>query len=412
VERVQAGRGEAGCRLPLVWSKLAHWSQVTGVCDVAEQAEGEADVPLTVTANGEARAPRPVLLPSLPVTPLLLAGMVLSGALLVLHVPFGQPLSPWPLGLVLGLLCLLLGAAAASTVRATDRPARSERVLRGMLGATIPVLILVLPETTTMTASGVALVAASAIFIPKGMVVGRRAGKRGTSSPGTEDVAMGEQPDAGRGVAPEPLPLLCRLFKRSVDVVVASVALVLIIPVLALAAVAIAAEGRGGILFRQIRVGLDGRPFRMYKLRTMRPANDDGEHRAYVADLIRGDGRPQGGIYKLVADDRRTRVGRLLRTLSIDELPQLWNVLRGDMSVVGPRPPLPAEVALYDEATWARLGTKPGLTGLWQVSGRSRLSFQEMVELDVRYRQEWSPLLDLRILLRTPKAVLWGRETA
>ncbi len=144
----------------------------------------------------------------------------------------------------------------------------------------------------------------------------------------------------------------------------------------------------------------------------MRAGSNDGEHRAYVAALINGEGEPQDGMYKIVDDHRRTTVGKLLRSFSIDELPQLWNVLRGDMSVIGPRPPLPEEAALYDRATWARMAVKPGLTGLWQVSGRSRLSFEEMVELDIRYWREWSPLLDLRILARTPKAVLWSRDTA
>ena len=207
-------------------------------------------------------------------------------------------------------------------------------------------------------------------------------------------------------------PTSGRVFKRVLDVVVASVILVVTLPVLLLAAAAVMGESPGGAFFVQTRVGRGGQPFRIVKLRTMRKHNDDSEHRAYVAALIRGEGQPQDGMYKIVDDDRRTRVGRWLRSLSIDELPQLWNVLRGEMSVIGPRPPLPEEVALYDDATWARMAAKPGLTGLWQVSGRSRLSYEEMIELDVRYQREWSPLLDVRILLRTPKAVLWNRDTA
>lgn len=208
------------------------------------------------------------------------------------------------------------------------------------------------------------------------------------------------------------LPPLGRLFKRTVDLVVATVTLLATFPILVLAALALVAESPGGAFFVQTRVGLAGRPFRIVKLRTMRVGNDDTEHRAYVAALIRGEGEPQDGIYKIVDDDRRTRIGRWLRSLSIDELPQLWNVLRGEMSIVGPRPPLPEEAALYDHAAWARMAAKPGLTGLWQVNGRSRLSYEEMIELDVRYWREWSPLLDLRILMRTPKAVLWDRDTA
>ncbi len=205
---------------------------------------------------------------------------------------------------------------------------------------------------------------------------------------------------------------LCRLFKRSLDIVVALATLVATFPILVLAAVAVVAESPGGAFFVQTRIGLAGRPFRIVKLRTLRTGTDDREHRAYVAALIRGEGEPQDGMYKIVDDDRRTRIGRWLRILSIDELPQLWNVLRGDMSIVGPRPPLPQEAALYDQATWARMAARPGLTGLWQVNGRSRLSFEEMIELDIRYTREWSPLLDLRILVRTPKAVLWSRDTA
>ncbi len=210
----------------------------------------------------------------------------------------------------------------------------------------------------------------------------------------------------------EALPPLCRSYKRVVDVVIAAVALLVALPVLSVAAIAIVAESRGGALFTQTRVGTGGRLFRLFKLRTMRAGSDDSEHRDYVAALIDGVGEPQDGLYKIVDDDRRTWVGRFLRSFSIDELPQLWNVLRGDMSIIGPRPPLPEEAALYDRSTWARMAVKPGLTGLWQVSGRSRLSFEEMVELDVRYWREWSPLLDLRILAQTPKAVLWNRDTA
>lgn len=211
---------------------------------------------------------------------------------------------------------------------------------------------------------------------------------------------------------PDGLSPAGRLFKRMVDIVIATLTLAATLPILLLAAVAIMAESRGGAFFVQTRVGRGGHPFRIVKLRTMRNGNDDREHRAYVAALIRGEGEPQDGMYKIVDDDRRTWVGRWLRSLSIDELPQLWNVLRGEMSVVGPRPPLPEEAALYDQDAWARMAAKPGLTGLWQVSGRSRLSYEEMIELDVRYWQEWSPLLDVRILLRTPKAVLWNRDTA
>jgi lipopolysaccharide/colanic/teichoic acid biosynthesis glycosyltransferase len=208
------------------------------------------------------------------------------------------------------------------------------------------------------------------------------------------------------------LPPACAAFKRSIDVVGSTAGLVLAAPVIAVAAAAISVESRGGWLYRQMRVGQRGRPIRIYKLRTMIAGNDDDRHRAYVASLIRGEASPRDGVFKLVDDPRRTRVGRVLRRYSIDELPQLWNVLRGDMSLVGPRAPLAHEVELYDERAHLRLTPKPGLTGLWQVSGRSRLSFDEMVDLDVRYAREWTPLLDLRILLRTPAAVFSGDGTA
>ena len=219
--------------------------------------------------------------------------------------------------------------------------------------------------------------------------------------------------DAEAEALPEmvPLPPLCALVKRGLDIVVAGTTMVVALPIVALAAVAIAVESPGGWLFRQTRLGAQGHPFQMLKLRTMHRDNDDSEHRAYLTALIRGE-VPVGGLYKLTDDPRRTRVGGLLRRFSIDELPQLWNVLKGDMSVVGPRPPLASEAEVYDTAAWRRMAAKPGLTGLWQVSGRSRLSFAEMVELDVRYWQQWTPLLDLKILLLTPKVVLWSQETA
>ena len=222
----------------------------------------------------------------------------------------------------------------------------------------------------------------------------------------------GTPPATGEGPFGAPLPPLCRAFKRTTDVVVAGTTLLLALPLLTVAAVAIVVESPGGWLFAQTRLGADGRPFRMYKLRTMRRDNDDSAHRAYVAAYIRGEGQAAAGMYKLTGDPRRTRVGALLRRFSIDEFPQLWNVIRGDMSVVGPRPPLPSEAELYDAMARRRMAAKPGLTGLWQVSGRSRLTFAEMVELDVRYWVDWSPLLDLKILARTPKVVLWSKHTA
>jgi len=208
------------------------------------------------------------------------------------------------------------------------------------------------------------------------------------------------------------LPLLCRLVKRALDLIIVVPTLLLAAPVMFIAAVAIAVESPGGWLFGHTRLGVGGKPFRMLKLRTMLAGNDDREHQAYVAALVNGEGPAHGGLYKLVGDPRRTRVGTFLRQLSIDELPQLFNVLKGDMSLVGPRPPTEADAALYNPRDWDRLAVKPGITGLWQVKGRSRLSFTEMVHLDLRYCRDWTPLLDLKILLLTPKAALWDRETA
>jgi len=169
------------------------------------------------------------------------------------------------------------------------------------------------------------------------------------------------------------------------------------------------------VLFRQKRIGEHGTPFTFLKFRSMYVNNDSSEHREYVRQLIEGkaDKKPANGngagVFKLTNDPRITPVGKFLRRSSLDELPQLLNVLHGEMSLVGPRPPVPYEVEAY--ATWHRrrlLEAKPGITGLWQVYGRSRVEFDDMVRLDLRYARECSPLLDLKILLQTPKAVIGG----
>jgi lipopolysaccharide/colanic/teichoic acid biosynthesis glycosyltransferase len=213
-------------------------------------------------------------------------------------------------------------------------------------------------------------------------------------------------------VADSPLPQWARCAKRALDVVIGTLGLVALSPILLIAVVAIRIDSSGPALFRQIRLGAGGKRFTLYKLRTMASENDDSAHQRYVSDLIRGEAERSQGVFKLVSDPRVTRVGRVLRQFSIDEIPQLWNVLRGDMSLVGPRPPLPREVALYDARTMERLRVKPGLTGLWQVSGRCLLSFHEMVALDVEYARRWSPAMELRILLRTPIAICSRRGAA
>lgn len=197
-----------------------------------------------------------------------------------------------------------------------------------------------------------------------------------------------------------------RAMKRAIDVGFATVSLVLLSPVMAAAAIAVRLSSPGPILFRQVRVGMDGRPFRMLKFRTMHAGADTAKHREYVLDLIKADHEDSAaGLYKLERDPRVTRSGAFLRKLSIDELPQLFNVLRGDMSIVGPRPSLPYELEAYEEWHRRRCDVRPGMTGLWQVSGRSKLNYHEMVRLDLAYIETWSPLRDLVIILQTIPAV-------
>ena len=210
----------------------------------------------------------------------------------------------------------------------------------------------------------------------------------------------------------DPLTGSERFLKRLIDIVGALVGLVIAMPILVAAAVAIKLDSAGSVFFTQERVGQAGRRFRILKLRTMFDENDGSEHLAYVAALMRGEAPAENGVFKLTADPRVTRVGRTLRKLSIDELPQLINVLLGHMSLVGPRPPMGEEVRMYDDWAWQRLRVKPGLTGLWQVSGRCELNFRDMVALDLRYQESWTPLLELSILLRTPAVVLSSRGAA
>jgi exopolysaccharide biosynthesis polyprenyl glycosylphosphotransferase len=191
--------------------------------------------------------------------------------------------------------------------------------------------------------------------------------------------------------------------KRSMDLFVALVVLIAGAVPMALIALAIKMDSDGPVLFRQERVGRNGRRFICYKFRTM--VRDAETLNDYLEKEYGIDGR----LIKHRQDPRRTRVGRVLRRASLDELPQFFNVLLGEMSVVGPRPPVPAEVARYDEWHHGRLLVTPGLTGLWQVSGRSNLTFDEMVRLDLYYAEHWSPWLDLKVILRTIPAVLTAR---
>ena len=192
--------------------------------------------------------------------------------------------------------------------------------------------------------------------------------------------------------------------KRGVDVVGALAGLVLLAPLLVATALAIRIDSRGPVLFRQTRVGKRGRLFTMYKFRSMRTTAEI-EKQAFDGDNESRD----GVLFKMRQDPRVTRVGRIIRRLSIDELPQLLNIVRGDMSIVGPRPALPSEVEQYDFEARKRLQTRPGLTCLWQIGGRSDLAFGEQVDLDLRYLQARSLAKDLEIIARTVPAVITGK---
>jgi lipopolysaccharide/colanic/teichoic acid biosynthesis glycosyltransferase len=202
--------------------------------------------------------------------------------------------------------------------------------------------------------------------------------------------------------------------KRGMDVALSGLLLILLSPLFALIAALVKATSPGPALFRQVRVGYLMKPFMMYKFRTMYCDVDHHVHHNYVSWFItasdQGQAAEQPAVFKLTTDDRITPIGRVLRRTSLDELPQLWNVLVGDMSLVGPRPPLPYEVEQYKP--WHRgrvLQAKPGVTGLWQVVGRSRTTFDEMVRLDLRYARTMSLWNDIKIILATPMAMITGK---
>lgn len=205
------------------------------------------------------------------------------------------------------------------------------------------------------------------------------------------------------------------ILKRAIDLCGSAVITLLLAPLFIVIAVAVRLSSAGPILFKQERVGQFGQSFTFLKFRSMYVNNDCNVHKEFVRKLIAQEAGTdnassgQKGVYKLTNDKRITPVGKFLRRTSLDELPQLLNVLSGDMSLVGPRPPIPYELATYQ--TWHRrrvLEVKPGITGLWQVTGRSRVKFDEMVRLDLRYATSWTPWLDLKILLQTPLAVIRG----
>jgi lipopolysaccharide/colanic/teichoic acid biosynthesis glycosyltransferase len=218
--------------------------------------------------------------------------------------------------------------------------------------------------------------------------------------------------------------------KRLLDILIAGSILIALSPLMLVIAVLVVLDSPGSAIFKQERVGskrrVTGRletwevtTFTFYKFRTMHNHADSGIHRAYVQAFIHNDHKgmaalqgQEAQINKLANDPRVTRLGRILRRSSLDELPQLWNVLKGDMSLVGPRPPIPYEVDMYKPWHRRRLQAKPGLTGLWQVTARSSADFDEMVNLDIWYIERQSLWLDLKILLKTPLVVLAGKGAA
>jgi exopolysaccharide biosynthesis polyprenyl glycosylphosphotransferase len=202
--------------------------------------------------------------------------------------------------------------------------------------------------------------------------------------------------------------------KRLVDVVLSGAALLVLAPFLAVIALFIKRSSPGPVLFVQERLGRDGQPFSFYKFRSMKHDSDDAIHRQFAAMFINGDAEgcadqnDGDNVFKLKSDPRITGIGAFLRRTSLDELPQLFNILKGDMSLVGPRPPIAYEIENYQPWHMERLKVVPGLTGLWQVSGRSSVAFEDMVRLDIRYINTWSLWQDLVILLKTVPVVIRG----
>lgn len=204
---------------------------------------------------------------------------------------------------------------------------------------------------------------------------------------------------------PEPQGLYLRHGKRVLDVLGALGALIVLSPVIALLALIVRLTSRGPVFYRSTRIGRGGRSFTFLKLRSM--VKDADLKRQHLSHLNEAD----GPVFKIARDPRITPIGRFMRSTSLDEVPQFWNVLKGDMSLVGPRPPIPQEVAQYEPWQLRRLDVRPGLTCLWQISGRSRIGFQEWMRLDLEYIRHRSLALDIKILLRTIPAVL-SREGA
>lgn len=210
-----------------------------------------------------------------------------------------------------------------------------------------------------------------------------------------------------------------KILKRILDIALTLLLLPLLLVIGLIIALAIRLDSQGPILFKQKRVGLNGVEFDFYKFRSMYVDSDDSVHRNAIKQYMNGEAlnghrstSSTATLYKLVDDPRVTKVGHFIRKTSLDELPQFFNILRGEMSLVGPRPPLPYEVESYSEHDLLRLRGKPGLTGFWQVYGRSRVPFAEMVEMDIAYLQRQSILIDVKLILLTVPVMLFARGGA
>ncbi len=313
------------------------------------------------------------------------------------------------------ILILGTGRAARDVARRLERhPALGYRVI-GFLGRPNPACATVLGpldqvegivRTTVVDEVVAALEAEELPYLEPVAALCHQLGKRlrVVLLPGVSPISGGRIEAIGKveilTISNGPDRLLGLALKRLLDIAIAALGLLVLSPMLLALALGIWLEDHGPILFRQVRVGLHGRPFTMVKFRSMVPDAED-----HLAELAEGN-EITGPAFKISADPRITRSGRLLRRTSMDELPQFWNVLRGQMSVVGPRPPMPGEVAEYDLWHRRRLSMKPGITGLWQVSARLESEFDRWVELDLAYIDRWSLLLDVRILLRTIPAVI------
>jgi lipopolysaccharide/colanic/teichoic acid biosynthesis glycosyltransferase len=229
----------------------------------------------------------------------------------------------------------------------------------------------------------------------------------------TTKTARGEAESLARpAILPADTPRISDIAMRTLDIAASGLALLVLSPLLLVVAILVRLDSRGPAIFRQERIGRGLRPFRVAKFRTMRQGVAADPHRTYVEEMIREESEAEGEqkpMMKLQEDPRITKIGHFLRKTSIDELPQLWNVLRGEMSLVGPRPPIQYEVDAYPARAYRRFAVRPGVTGLWQVSGRGLVTFSEMVDLDIEYVERRSLLLNLRIIFLTVPTVLGGK---